>query len=122
MGNDISGETKPILFDEIADLHFRYLKGFPEPYSVVTSERDEWIKESYDGEPISEEEYNRGVEELPDAVIAGERLRWVYPLDAPNAIPHTKRKVKALSITTEYMCYAKRDVPSYTNHFLIPLA
>ena len=77
------GETKPVLFEEIADLHFRYLKGLPGPYSVVTSGRDEWIKEDYDGEPISEEEYYRGVEEF----AGGCDCKGEYRMEAPPRCP-----------------------------------
>jgi len=80
---DRCGETKQILFDEITDLHFRYLKGLPGPYSGVTSGRDEWIKEDYDGEPISEEEYYRGVE-----AFAGRcDCKGAYKMEAPPRCP-----------------------------------
>ena len=98
MGNDISGETKPILFYEIADLHFRYLKGFPEPYSVVTSERDEWIKESYDGEPISEEEYNRGVEEFAGRCDC----RGAFKMGVPPRCPKCHSSYKEEGESFEY--------------------
>jgi Zn finger protein HypA/HybF involved in hydrogenase expression len=77
------GETKTVLFEEIADLHFRYLKGLPGPYSVVTSERDEWIKEDYDGEPISESEYYRGVEEFAGRC----HCKGEYKIEAPPRCP-----------------------------------
>ena len=77
------GKTKQILFEEIADLHFRYLKGLPGPYSGVTSGRDEWIKEGYDGEPIPEKEYYRGVEEFAGRCDC----KGEYEMDAPCRCP-----------------------------------
>ena len=77
------GETKQILFDEIADLHFRYLKGLPGPYSIATSERDEWIREHYDGEPISETEYYSGVEKFAGRCDC----KGEYKMDAPPRCP-----------------------------------
>jgi hypothetical protein len=34
---DTCGETKGVGFGELGELHLRYLKGLPGPYSVVTA-------------------------------------------------------------------------------------
>jgi hypothetical protein len=93
------GKSKTVLFGEIADLHFRYLKGFPEPYSIATSERDEWIRENYDGEPISETEYYSRVE-----AFAGRcDCKGEYKIDALPRCP----KCHSLNIeeSETHVCY-----------------
>ena len=77
------GETKSILFDEIADLHFRYIKGLTGPYSIATSERDAWIREHYDGEPVSEMEYYRSIEGFAGLCAC----KGEYRMDAPVRCP-----------------------------------
>ena len=56
------GKTKSIGFDELGDLHLRYLKGLPGPYCIASAEHDKDIREYAQIEPISEVEYNRGIE------------------------------------------------------------
>jgi len=58
------GETISILFDELGELHQRYLKGLPGPYSIATSEHDKDVQEHAPVEPISEKEYKKGVEKF----------------------------------------------------------
>ena len=80
---DTCGKTKSIGFDELGELHLRYLKGLPGPYSVATAEHDETIRKHASVEPISEEEYHRGVER-----VAGKcKCRGKYTLDAPPRCP-----------------------------------
>ena len=80
---DKCGKTKSIGFDDLGELHLRYLKGLPGPYSVATAEHDETIRKHASVEPISEEEYHRGVER-----VAGKcKCRGKYTLDAPPRCP-----------------------------------
>jgi len=73
------GKTKSIGFDDLGDLHLSYLKGLPEPYCVASSEHDEKVRKYAPVQPISEDEYHRGVE-----AIAGKcRCGGKYTLDAP---------------------------------------
>ncbi|MBN1561099.1 hypothetical protein JW998_12670 [candidate division KSB1 bacterium] len=48
------GKTKSIGFDELGEWHLRYLKGLPGPYSVASSEHDEYVREHVDVQPLSE--------------------------------------------------------------------
>ena len=61
---DNCGRTKLIGFDQLGELHLRYLKGLPGPYCVGTSEHDKYVREQVDIQPISEEEYHRNVEKI----------------------------------------------------------
>jgi len=60
---DICGAEKMISFDELGDIHLRYIKGLDMPYSIATMEAEKDIKENYPSEPISEDEYLKLVEE-----------------------------------------------------------
>ena len=80
---DKCGNTKFIGFDDLGELHLRYLKGLPGPYSIATSEHDSNIQNQTSLEPISEEEYHRGINNF-----AGKcRCRGKYTLDAPPRCP-----------------------------------
>src|SRR5660397_104797 len=41
---DFCGKDKSIGFDEIGELHLRYIKGLPGPYCVASSSLDQHIK------------------------------------------------------------------------------
>lgn len=80
---DKCGKTKSIGFEDLGELHLRYLKGLPGPYCVASSEHDRNIREHVPVEPISEDEYHRGVE-----AFAGKcKCRGKYTLDAPPRCP-----------------------------------
>ncbi len=51
---DGCGATKTIGFDELGELHLRYLKGLSEPYCVASSEHDENVRKHARIEPISD--------------------------------------------------------------------
>jgi hypothetical protein len=59
---DKCGKEKDISFDELKDLHWKYIKGLPGPYTVATAGMDKFIKEQYPGEPISEKQYHGEIE------------------------------------------------------------
>lgn len=58
---DKCGKTTFIGFDSLGELHLRYLKGLPGPYCLASSEHDENVRIHEPVEPISEDEYYRGV-------------------------------------------------------------
>lgn len=76
---DQCGKDKSIPFDEIGEVHLRYLKGLPGPYSVATSEQDRAVQENYPGDSLSEEEYHKIVEEMPEPCQCGGRFRFEAP-------------------------------------------
>ena len=81
-----SGKEKAISFDEISDLHSRYLKGLPGPYSVATSAHDEAVKRGCPGKVLTQEEYHTKVEEWADKC----NCRGCYRFDAPPRCPKCK--------------------------------
>ena len=61
---DECGKTKTVSFDEIPELHQRYLKGSSGPYCIATAEHDKWIQKNADVKPISEDEYHKQIESM----------------------------------------------------------
>lgn len=59
---DTCGEDKNVLFDELGELHYRYLKGLGGPYSTATMKHDKYVQDNFKGEPISEKEYDEEIE------------------------------------------------------------
>jgi hypothetical protein len=59
---DKCGKTKSIIFDEIYELHQRYLKGLSGPYCIATAEHDKRVQENVDIKPIGEDEYYKQIE------------------------------------------------------------
>lgn len=80
------GSTKDIGFDELGEIHLRYLKGLEAPYCIATSEHDEYVRENYDGEPLEEEEYESKVEEIAGKCKCGGQFRF----DAKPRCPKCK--------------------------------
>ena len=96
---DRCGKAKQIGFDKIEDLHNRYLKGLKGPYAVATMAHDKWVRENCEGEPLSEEEYHKAIEEF----AGSHRCRGKYRFDAPPRCP----KCRSLNIEEgeTMMCY-----------------
>jgi hypothetical protein len=82
------GKTKSLSFDELGELHLRYLKGLPGPYCVANAEFDKGIQENAQIEPISEDEYHKGIEAIAGTCRCGGR----YCLDAPPRCPKCRSK------------------------------
>jgi hypothetical protein len=83
---DTCGKTKTITFDRLGELHLRYLKGLSGPYCVASAEHDRHVRENMDIEPISEDEYLRGVEKF-----AGKcSCRGKYTFDAIPRCPECR--------------------------------
>jgi len=80
---DQCGRTKAIALAELGELHARYVKGLAGPYCMASAEHDRDIQEHAPVEPISAEEYHRGVE-----AMAGKcGCRGQYTFDAPVRCP-----------------------------------
>jgi hypothetical protein len=77
------GKTKSIGFDELGELHLRYLKGLPGSYCIASSEHDRYVRENAEVVPISEDEYHKGIEAAAGTCECGGN----YGLDAPPRCP-----------------------------------
>lgn len=78
----LCGCAKDIGFDELGDLHLRYLKGSGTPYTVAFASEHEYVREHLDIEPISSEEYYAGVEAAATCDCGG-----ALSFDAPARCP-----------------------------------
>jgi hypothetical protein len=96
---DKCGKAKSIGFDRLGELHIRYLKGLPGPYCVASAKHDENIRKNAPVEPISQEEYHKGIE-----AIAGKcRCGGLYTLDAPARCPKCRStRIEEGPITAVY--------------------
>jgi hypothetical protein len=83
---DKCGSERSVGFDELGDIHLRYVKGLPGPYCTATNESDKNIKENYPGEPLDEHEYNKLVEQFAGK-CKKKNCNGRYRLDAPARCP-----------------------------------
>ena len=83
---DQCGHTKSVGFDELGELHLRYLKGLGEPYAVISAEHDRYVGEHVDVEPIDEKEYRAGVAEAAGSCECAGR----FTFDAPPRCPRCR--------------------------------
>lgn len=96
---DRCGKTKSIGFDKLGELHLRYVKGLPGPYSITSSEMDEYIRNNANVEPISKEEYYAGVKAFARKCKYGGR----FTFDAPPRCPECRStKIQESDITVMY--------------------
>ncbi|CAM3061307.1 hypothetical protein MYIN104542_16165 [Mycobacterium intermedium] len=76
------GRAKDVGFDELGDLHTRYLKGSDRPYTVAFAGEHQYVREHLDIEPISSEEYFAAVEAAVKCDCGG-----ALSFDAPPRCP-----------------------------------
>jgi len=81
---DRCGKTKSISFDELGDLHLRYLKSLDIPYSSASWEFDKSVQRSHPGEPIPEGEYHQEIENLLRKCRCGGRYSFTAPPRCPK--------------------------------------
>jgi predicted Zn-ribbon and HTH transcriptional regulator len=77
------GRTRAIGFDELGDLHLRYLKGSPTPYSAASVKHDELVAKCVDVEPISATDYWGAVEVLAGCCDCGGKNTFDAPARCP---------------------------------------
>jgi len=80
---DTCGADKRVGFDELGEMHLRYLKGLSGPYAIISMEHDEWVRKNYPGEPLSREEYHAEVGKLAGQCECGGQ----FSMNAPNRCP-----------------------------------
>jgi hypothetical protein len=81
---DRCGREKGVGFDELGELHFRYLKGLVAPYCVASAGRDKDIQENYPGKPISERWYHNRVEKFAGRCRCGGQYKFRAPARCPK--------------------------------------
>ncbi len=81
---DKCGKLKIVDFDDLGEIHLRYLKGLDRPYCVATMGRDKFIQENYPGNPIDENEYHRLVEEFAGKCECGGKFTFDAQPRCPN--------------------------------------
>jgi len=93
------GITKPIGFEEIPELHQRYLKGLSGTYCIATADQDKEVQENADIRPIDEKEYHEKIINL-----AGNcKCSGKFVFDAPPRCPKCRSKdIKEGEITLMY--------------------
>jgi len=83
---NLCGEEKEIGFDELGEIHLRYIKGLDVPYCIATSESDAHIQKYYPGKPLSDAEYHSMVEEYAGKCNCG----GMYKFEAKPRCPSCK--------------------------------
>ena len=97
---DQCGINKFVSFEELGEIHQRFLKGLDGPYSIVTSESDRFIQENYQGDPLSEEQYFLKIEDMAGNCECGGRFTFEADPRCPEC--------RSLDFTTdpdEYIMY-----------------
>ena len=83
---DKCGKTKSIAFEDLGELHLCHLKGLPGPYCVASAEQDEEVQRDAPFEPISQDEYHKGIQAIAGKCKCGGN----YTLDAPARCPECR--------------------------------
>ena len=99
---DKCGHAKGIGFDEIGDPHLRWRKGLPGPWTVGSQEFDDDIKNNYPGEPLSDEEYHKIIEEMVGKCKKCQEGQ--YRFDAPARCPECK-STEFEDTGEDWVCY-----------------
>lgn len=85
---DRCGKTKATGFNELGEVHVRYVKGLPGPYCVASAERDRAIQKNARIASITEKEYRKKIDAMAGACTCGGRFR----LDAPPRCPKCRSR------------------------------
>ena len=72
---DSCGKDKSISFQELGDVHLRYLKGLKGPYSIATSKHDKFVQDNYPGDPLPEKDYHNLIESVVGSCECGGHFR-----------------------------------------------
>ncbi len=81
---DRCGAEKDVSFEDIPEIHAAYLKGSKGPYTVAIAERDAAIRDAYEGEPLTAEEYHAAVEGHSGGCRCGGSFRFDAPARCPR--------------------------------------
>jgi hypothetical protein len=78
------GRETDIGFDELGDLHLRYLKGSAQPYTFVFAEEHRFVHDNLDIKPLTSVEYYTAVEEAAGSCECGGKFSFDAPARCPN--------------------------------------
>jgi hypothetical protein len=78
------GTDRSVLFEELGELHGRWLKGLPGVYSVATAQLEEAWRQATPGDPIGDDEYRAGVEDHAGGCGCGGHFRFDAPARCPQ--------------------------------------
>ena len=70
------GKEKNIGFNELGEIHLRYIKGLGGPYCIASRDQDKKIQESFPGEPLDEKEYHKLVEQFARNCDCGGKFKF----------------------------------------------
>jgi len=85
---DKCGITKPIGFEEIPELHQRYLKGLSGPYCIATADHDMQVQKNANIKPIDENEYHKKIVNLAGNCKCSGKFTFNAPPRCPKC--HSK--------------------------------
>jgi len=83
---DNCGGEKKISFMDIGEIHLKYIKGLDKPYCIATAGYDQYIQDTYLGDPIAKDDYYRLVEEFAGKCECGGN----YTFNARHRCPNCK--------------------------------
>jgi hypothetical protein len=81
---DRCGRTQSVGHEELGDIHLRFVKGLPGPYTVGRTAMDRRIQREYPGEPLSRVEYHAAAEATFDPCPCGGHFRYGAPPRCPK--------------------------------------
>jgi hypothetical protein len=81
---DACGATRSVGHGELGDVHLGFVKGLPGPYAISRSAMDRRIKETYEGEPLSRDEYHAAAEATLEGCECGGRFAYGAPARCPG--------------------------------------
>ncbi len=81
---DRCGATRSIGHQELGDVHLGFVKGLPGPYALARAGIDRRIRETYEGKPLTRDEYHAAAEATLDACPCGGRLTYGAPARCPG--------------------------------------
>ena len=81
---DRCGRTQSVGHEELGDIHLRFVKGLPGPYTVGRTAMDRRIQREYPGEPLSRDEYHAAAEATFDPCPCGGQFRYGAPPRCPK--------------------------------------
>jgi hypothetical protein len=81
---DGCGRAQSVGHEELGDIHLRFVKGLPGPYTVGRTLMDRRIQREYPGKPLSRDEYHAAAEATFDPCPCGGQFRYGAPPRCPT--------------------------------------